>query len=227
MNPHECLNPPGSHRARHDLSAAVAHAATWGLTLLAALTAAVLLAFAPRVHAAGTSLCRLATPAAVGQALHTSIVRSEAPETDAGCIWSAKGTATKAATDHGMSMMDSMGANLDPEARKAISAFGGAVLGDEGAKQDKAAAHPGELPVLVFSVEQSADATTEMKANRDTLGRIGPLTVIPNLGDEAFDSAGSTLLVRKGGNVIRFMYTQCNCTTKDVVPLARQIVAGL
>lgn len=225
MNLHD-RNPREPRAARRGLSTVKAHAATWGLTLLAALTVVVLLT-APRVHAAGTSLCHLATPAAVGQALHTSIVRSEAPETDAGCIWSAKGTATAAATDHSMAMAGAMGANLDPEARKAFSAFGAAVLGDEGKKQDKAAAHPGELPVLVFSVEHSADATTEMKANRDALGRIGQLSVIPNLGDEAFDSAGSTLMVRKGDNVIRFMYTQCNCTTKDVVPLARQIVAGL
>jgi hypothetical protein len=110
---------------------------------------------------------------------------------------------------------------------KMMASFGGAMLGEAGAKQDKEAAHPGELPVLVFSVMHSADAVTEMKNNRDALGRIGPLTVIANLGDEAFESAGSTLMVRKGGNVIRFFYTQCNCTSKDVVPLARQIVAGL
>jgi hypothetical protein len=187
----------------------------------------VLLVSAAPVEAAGKSLCNLVTQAAVGQALHTSIVRAEPPDTDAGCIWSAKGTATAAATDHGMAMMGGMGANLDPQSRKMISSFGGAMLGDAGAKQDKSAAHPGELPVLVFSVMHSADAVTEMKDNRDALGRIGPLTVIPSLGDEAFESSGSTLMVRKGSNVIRFIYTQCNCTSKDVVPLARQIIAGL
>ena len=227
MSPHECRNSRKAPRAPHEMSAAARHAATWGITLVAALTALVLLASAPPAHAAGKSLCSVVTQAAVGQALHTSIVRAEAPDSDAGCIWSAKGTAAAAATDHGMSMMGGMGANLDPQARKAIASFGGAVLGEEGAKQDKAAAHPGELPVLVFSVMHSADAVNEMKQNRDALGRMGPLTSFPNLGDEAFESSGSTLLVRKGSNVIRFLYTQCNCTSKDVVPLARQIVAGL
>jgi hypothetical protein len=227
MSPHECRNPRKSRHVRRELSAAARHAATWSLTLLAVVTALVLLASAPPARAAGKNLCSLVTQASVGQALHTSIVRAEAPETDAGCTWSAKGTAAAAATDHGMSMMDGMGANLDPQARKAITSFGGAVLGEAGAKQDKTAAHPGELPVLVFTVTHSADAVTEMKTNRDALGRIGPLTLIPNLGDEAFESSGSTLMVRKGGNVVRFLYTQCNCTTKDLVPLARQIVTGL
>ncbi len=226
MNPHESRNLRKSPRVRA-LSAAARHAATSRLTLLAILTALVLLAAAPPTRAAGKNLCSLVTQAAVGAALHTSIVRAEAPDTDAGCTWSAKGTAAAAATDHTMSMMDGMGANLDPQSRKMIASFGGAVLGDAGAKQDKTAAHPGELPVLVFSVMHSADAVTEMKNNRDALGRIGPLTVIPNLGDEAFESAGSTLMVRKGGNVIRFFFTQCKCTSKDVVPLARQIVAGI
>ena len=226
MSPHECRNSRRPLRTRRELSVAARQAATWGLTLVAVLTALVLLA-APPAHAAGKNLCSLVTQAAVGQALHTSIVRAEASTTEAGCTWSAKGTAAAAATDHGMSMMGSMGANLDPAARKAIASFGGAVLGEEGAKQDKAAAHPGELPVLVFSVMHSADAASEMKMNRDALGRMGQLVPVPNLGDEAFESSGSTLMVRKGGNVVRFLYTQCNCTTKDVVPLARQIVAGL
>jgi hypothetical protein len=227
MNPHECRNLRKPPRLRA-LSAAARHAATSRLTLAAVLTALVLLASAAPTRAAGKNLCNLVTQAAVGQALHTNIVRAEAPDTDAGCTWSAKGTATAAVTDHGMAMIGGMGANLDPQSRKMIASFGGAMVGDAGAKQDKEAAHPGELPVLVFSVMHSADAVTEMKNNRDALGRLGgQLTVIPNLGDEAFESAGSTLMVRKGGNVIRFFYTQCNCTSKDVVPLARQIVAGL
>ena len=226
MNRCERCNHRQSSRM-HVLLGAAREAASLKLSLPAVLAAVMLLAAAAPAHSAGKSLCGLATEAAVGQALHTSIVRAEAPDTDSGCIWSAKGTAAAAATDHGMSMMGGMGANLDPQARKALSSFGGAVLGDEGAKQDKTAAHPGELPVLVFSVMHSPDAVSEMKTNRDMLGRIGQLTVIPGLGDEAFESSGSTLMVRKGSNVVRFLYTQCNCTSKDVVPLARQIVAGL
>jgi hypothetical protein len=35
------------------------------------------------------------------------------------------------------------------------------------------------------------------------------------------------LFVRKGDRLIQFTYTQCSCSTADLVPLARQIVAGL
>lgn len=183
----------------------------------------------PAAAATGKDLCRLMTPEAVGRALHATIVRAEAPESDAGCEYSTKGSPSNAATSHGMSMLGAMnGGALDPQAQKALSGFSNAILGSAAQQSGdaKSARHPGEVPALVFFVH-SGDVQQEMKLDRDTLGRISPVTPIPNLGDEAFESSGSTIMVRKGNKLVRFLYMQCGCATQDVVLVARQIVASL
>jgi hypothetical protein len=180
------------------------------------------------VDAANADLCRLVSAASVSAAIHASVVRAEAPQSDAGCEYSVRDTGANTSTNHAMSMASAAGAPpLDPAAQKMLSAFGNAVLDSSSAEAQKSARHPGEVPALVFSVEDSSDAQQEMKTNRDVQGRIGPVASVPGVGDEAFSSAGSMLMARKGTKIIRFFYTQCSCTTKDVVPLAQKITAAL
>jgi hypothetical protein len=178
--------------------------------------------------AAGADLCKIASPAAVSKALHATIVRAEPPEgSEAGCEYSAKGTPVNSTTNHAVAMANGMGAPpLDPQSNKMLSGFFNGVLGDASAKQEKQARHPGEVPVLVFSVS-SGSAQEQMKLNRDAMGRISKVTTVPDLGDEAIETSGSTLMVRKGDKFIQFLYTQCNCASQDVIPLAKQIVARL
>lgn len=178
--------------------------------------------------AASGSLCKSASPAAVSKALHATIVRAEAPEgSDAECEYSAKSTPVNATTNHGIAMANGMGAPpLDAQSTKMISGFFNGVLGEESAKQDKQARHPGEVPVLVFSV-MSGNAREQMKLNRDMMGRMSKVTTVPDLGDDAIETSGSMLMVRKGDKFIHFIYTQCNCASQDVIALAKQIVAGL
>jgi hypothetical protein len=178
--------------------------------------------------ALGADLCKIASPAAVSKALHAAIVRAEPPEgSDAGCEYSAKGTPVNSTTNHAMAMANGMGAApLDPQSSKILSGFFNGVLGESSAKQEKQARHPGEIPVLVFSVS-SGNAQEQMKLNRDMMGRMSKITTVPELGDDAIETSGSTLMVRKGNKFIQFLYTQCNCASQDVIPLARQIVAAL
>jgi hypothetical protein len=178
--------------------------------------------------AAGADLCKIASPAVVSKALHATIVRAEAPEgSAAGCEYSAKGTAVNSSTNHAIAMANGMGAPpLDPQTSKMMSGFFNGVLGDASAKQEQQARHPGEIPVLVFSVS-SGDAQQQMKMNRDAMARISKVTTVPGLGDDAIEMSGSTLMVRKGDKFIQFLYTQCNCASQDVIPLAKQIVAEL
>lgn len=194
---------------------------------------AVLLAFtlalaSSRAVAAGADLCKIASAAVVSKALHATIVRAEAPEgPGAGCEYSAKGTPVNSTTNHTIAMANGMqGVPMDPQSTKIISGFFDGVLGDASAKQEKQARHPGEIPVLVFSVS-SGNAQEQMKLNRDTMGRMWKVTTVPDLGDEAIETSGSTLMVRKGDKFIQFLYTQCNCASEDVIPLAKRIVAGL
>lgn len=209
-------------RERTAMAIRVEAAVMLGLTL--ALAA---LASSPAV-AAGADLCRIASPAMVSKALHATIVRAEAPEgSDAGCEYSAKGTPANSTTNHAIAMANGMGAApMDPQSAKILSGFFNGVLGDASARQEKQARHPGEIPVLVFTVS-SGNARERMKLNRDTMGRMWKVTTVPGLGDDAIETSGSTLMVRKGDKFIQFLYTQCNCASQDVIPLAKQIVAGL
>lgn len=222
------IGDDGSIGGSRDSRARTAMAMGVELSVMLALTLALAaLASGPAV-AAGANLCRIASPAVVSKALHATIVRAEAPEgSDAGCEYFARGTPVNSSTNHAIAMANGMGAApMDPQSTKIMSGFFNGVLGDASAKQEKQARHPGEIPVLMFSVS-SGHAQEQMKLNRDTMGRMWKVTTVPDLGDDAIETSGSTLMVRKGDKFIQFLYTQCNCASQDVIPLARQIVAGL
>ncbi|MGC1617495.1 MAG: hypothetical protein WA765_03300, partial [Candidatus Acidiferrum sp.] len=87
--------------------------------------------------------------------------------------------------------------------------------------------HPGESPVFIFTVDNNS-AAAQMSLSRATLGRLGPgLVTIPSLGDDAFDVGSAMIMARKGDRVVRILYMMCPCTTDDVVPLAKKIVANM
>ena len=196
--------------------------------LVLALTPAAFVSGPAAAATVGADLCKIASPAAVSRALHATIVRAEPPEgSGAGCEYSAKGTPVNSATNHAIAMANGMGGPpMDPQSAKIVSGFFNGVLGDASARQEKQARHPGETPVLVFSVS-SGNAQEQMKLNRDAMGHLGKVTTVPGLGDDAIETSGSTLMVRKGNKFIQFLYTQCNCASQDVIPLAKQIVAAL
>jgi hypothetical protein len=180
-------------------------------------------------------LCRLLTQAEVSQALKVAIVRAEATDTDeAGCEFSTRGSQTDSAAGHYTQLAKSsaaaQGTTIDGPTEKLIDSFAKGIF--QGSDSENAATagarHAGEFPVFSYFI-QPGDAEQQMPLTRRTMVGLSPKSVktVVNLGDEAFDNSGAMLTVRKGRTMIQFNYKACNCTTKDVVPLARKVVDAL
>jgi hypothetical protein len=204
-------------------------------------TAIALSAIVPRAQAetapaaAGANLCALVSKAEVSRALRVAIVRAEASDTNLpGCDFSIKGTPAAAGSGHVVELAKSAaqanGTQLDDATQKLLSSFATGIF--QGSDSDKSATanarHPGEVPVFAFVI-LPGDGNDQMRLTRQTHAGISPaaVTTIAKLGDEAFDSGGAMLNVRKGNRMIQFTYPSCACTTQDVVPLARKIVDQL
>ena len=183
----------------------------------------------------GANLCALVSKAEVSRALRVAIVRAEAPDSDlSGCDFSIKGTLAAAGSGHTVELAKSAaqanGVQLDGATQKLISSFATGIF--QGSDADKSATasarHPGEVPVFTFVI-LPGDANDQMRATRQAHSGISAaaVTTIAKLGDDAFDSGGAMLNVRKGNRMIQFTYPSCACTLQDVVPLARKIVDQL
>ena len=153
------------------------------------------------------------------------VVRAEQSEgSDTGCEYSVMGNyvdliAKHASLLHKAETNDAQRQMLESMAKS----IGHGSDSDQGAESN----HPGEAPVFLFSVDNNS-ANAQMNLSRATFGRLGPgIVKIPGLGNDAFDIAGAMILARKGDKLIRIMYMMCPCTTDDVVPLARKIVANI
>ena len=183
----------------------------------------------------GANLCALVSKAEVSRALRVAIVRAEASDTDLpGCDFSIKGTPAAAGSGHAVELAKSAaqanGTQLDDATQKLISSFATGIF--QGSDSDKSATanarHPGEVAVFSFAI-LPGDGNDQMRATRQAHTGISAaaVTTIAKLGDEAFDSGGAMLNVRKGNRMIQFTYPSCACTIQDVVPLARKIVDQL
>jgi hypothetical protein len=212
---------------------------TAAVSLAAALIAVVpgarLRAAEDSAAAARPDLCRLLTQAEVSRALKVSIVRAEAPDTDeAGCEFSTRGSQTDAVAGHyaqlAKSSAASQGTTIDGPTEQLINTFAKGVFQESDSEKSSAATarHVGEFPVFTYAI-QPGDAEQQMPLTRHTLAGLSPkgIKTVVNLGDEAFDSGGAMLTVRKGKTMIQFTYKACNCTTQDIVPLARKVVDAL
>ncbi len=167
--------------------------------------------------------CKLLPKSAVSAALHMDIVRAENSNSDPGCAYSVAGDPADLTAKHITAMHKN---EINQQEQNNVQDFAKNIFKSGGTNGPSE--HPGEAPVLAFSIDNNA-AQLQMKLNRATLGRLGPvgLVAIPGLGDEAFDAYGAMLFVRKGDKLVRIIYTSCPCSQEDVVPLAQTIVAGL
>ena len=167
--------------------------------------------------------CKLLPKAAVSAAVHMDVVRAENSGGDPGCAYSVAGDPADMTAKHITALHKN---EIGQQQQNNVQDFAKSIFksGNAGSASD----HPGEAPVLAFSVDNNA-AQLQMKLNRAALGRLGPvgLVAIPGLGDEAFDAYGAMLFVRKGDKLVRIIYTGCPCAQEDVLPLAQTIVAGL
>jgi hypothetical protein len=209
--------------------------ALYQIVAIAVVLSAALASAQAETKPAGANLCALVSKAEVSRALRVAIVRAEAPDTELpGCDFSIKGTPAAAGSGHAVELAKSAaqanGTQLDDATQKLISSFATGIF--QGSDSDKSATagarHPGEVPVFTFAI-LPGDANDQMRATRQAHAGIAPaaVTAIAQLGDEAFDSGGAMLSVRKGNRMIQFTYPSCACTTQDVVPLARKIVGQL
>jgi len=210
------------------------HLPGW-VTLLAALAFAIAsgpAAAADPASANSKDLCRLLNKAEVSRALGMEIVRAEAPDSQlAGCDFSARGSAADMTVAHTTQLAkgaaNANGSSIDGPTEKLIDTFGKMLLKGSTSDTPATARHPGEVPVFSFAI-QPGEAEEQMRVSRQTYAGIGPgVTTVANLGDEAFDSGGAMLSVRKGKRMIQFTYPSCSCTTREIVPLARKVVGQL
>jgi hypothetical protein len=167
--------------------------------------------------------CKLLPKSAVSAALHMDVVRAEDNDNNTGCAYSVAGDPADLTAKHITALHKN---EINQQQQNMVQDFARNIF--KSGNTSGASEHPGEAPVLAYSIDNNA-AQLQMKLNRATLGQIGPvgLVAIPGLGDEAFDAYGAMLFVRKGDKLVRIIYTSCPCAQEDVLPLARTIVAGL
>ena len=168
--------------------------------------------------------CRLLSKEEVGRAIGVEIVATET--SDAGCSYLAQGNSGDMTAKHMAAMMGTKGA--DAKTQQTIQTLTGGLAkmiqsGGQGTENDK----NGNVPVLVFSVDNNA-AEAQMRLNAKVLGGLGPgQEGVPGIGDQAFDEAGAMMMVRKGDKLIRIMYSTCPCSVEAIKPLAKMLADRL
>lgn len=173
---------------------------------------------------AGIDPCSLLSKSDVAQVVKMEVVRAEPVEgSDPGCQYSVMGDYVALIAKHAALLQKEQTTDAQ---RQTIESFAKSI-GQGANPQPTNSAHPGESPVFIFSVGNSA-AKAQMSMTRAMFGRMGPaFTELPEIGDEAFDIGGAMILARKGDKIVRIMYMMCPCTREDAVPLARKIAANM
>jgi hypothetical protein len=173
--------------------------------------------------AAGIDVCKLLSKEDVSQAIGVEIVRAE--KGDGGCNYIAKGDQADMTAKHTTAMLAARGA--DKKSQDAIQAFAGGMFKQFQSEQPDAKKDTsGEVAVLSFSVDQNA-ADTQMQLNGKVFSALGSTENIPGIGDQAFITADSMMMVRKGKNLVRIMFMTCPCNGEAIKPLANKIANAL
>lgn len=171
---------------------------------------------------ASVDACSLLSKEDVSHAIGVEIVRTEPG--DNSCSYIAKGDQADMSAKHATAMMASRGA--DKKTQQMIQNFAGGMFKQFQSESHEKQNTSGEVPVLNFSVDQH-NAEAQMRLNAKMLGTLGDTAGIPGVGDQAFISGDSMMMVRKGKNLIRIMYMTCPCGTEAVTPLAKKIADAL
>jgi hypothetical protein len=174
----------------------------------------------------GIDPCTLLSKADVGQATNVEVIRTEAAAgSDPGCVYSIQGDASDLVAKHASLLHKE--AATEAQRQQFESAAKNLFQGMDQEQGRSTSRHPGEAPVFIFSVS-NAGAKAQMNLSRMAFSRMGGgMVTIPGLGDEALDIGSAMMLVRKNDKIIRIMYMMCPCTTDDVTPLVKKIVANM
>ena len=174
----------------------------------------------------GTSdACSLLTQEDVSRAIGVEIIRAQPGENS--CSYIAKGDQADMTAKHTTAMMAARGA--DKKSQQMIQTFAGGMFKTfQSESKEAPSGTPGEVMVFSFSIDTNS-AGAQMQLNSKTLRRLGPTGAqsMPGIGDEAFVSGDSMVMVRKGEKLIRIMYMTCPCGTDAVKPLAKKIADAL
>jgi hypothetical protein len=170
----------------------------------------------------GPGACRFLSKEDVSRFIGVPIVATST--TADGCQYLAKGTAAEMTGKHIASMMATNGASA--EQQQMIQNLSRGLLGS--ANETDGSSQNAEINTVVvaFTIDPNS-AKTQMALNQNVLGSIGPGKPIAGIGDEAFDSAGSVLMVRKGDKLVRIIYSTCPCNLNAIKPLAQELAGAL
>jgi hypothetical protein len=165
--------------------------------------------------------CALLSAQDVSRAIGVDIVQVR-PQ-DSGCAYFAKGDSATMTSKHLTAFMKDRGADRDQQ--KAMQNIPQSLFKSlQSESGEPGSDSAGNTVVLAFSV--SDDGETGMRINRSIFQRLGSQN-ISGVGDDAFDVAGGTMLVRKGTRLIHIVYVTCPCNTQAVIPLAKNLASAL
>ncbi len=170
-------------------------------------------------------VCRFLSQEEVSKAIGVEIVSTKAE--GAGCSYLAKGDQADMTARHATALAASKGA--DKQAQQALQQFaGGMFKAMQDDNKEKSSDPSGQVVVMNFSIDQNS-AGTQMKLNNKVMGMLGPNGAqrLSGIGDEAFVTADTMLMFRKGNKMVRIMYMTCPCGTEAIRPLARQLADRL
>jgi hypothetical protein len=166
--------------------------------------------------------CLLLSKDDVSTAIGITIVATQS--TAAGCNYMAQGSSSDMTARHLSAMMATKGA--DSQAQDMMHKLaGGLFTAQQKDSKDQTLDSNGTVPVVVFAIDTN-NAREQMKLNSKVLGALGggaSSGAIEGVGDEAFDSAGGMMFIRKGDKLISITYMMCPCTIEAIKPLARKL----
>jgi len=169
--------------------------------------------------------CHLLSKEDVGRAIGVEIIRAESG--DNACFYIAKGDQADMTAKHTTAMMADRGA--DKKTQQTIQTMAGGMFKTfQSESKEAPSGNPGEVMVFSFSIDTNS-ADEQMQLNSKVLGMLGPTGAedLKGIGDQAFVSSDSMMMVRKGDKLIRIMYMTCPCGTDAVKPLAKEIAGAL
>ena len=172
----------------------------------------------------GPGACTLLSKEAVGRSIGVAIVATRTTAT--GCEYLAKGTPAELTGKHIAAMMAARGASTQQQ--QMIQNLSRGLLGSAQNDADGDSPNPEvNSAVLAFTIDPNS-AKTQMTLDQNAPGSIGSTgKPLAGIGDEAFDTAGSIMTVRKGNKLIRIIYSTCPCTVNAIKPLAQQLAGAL
>jgi len=170
----------------------------------------------------GPGACRFLSKEDVGRAIGVAIVATKT--TRGGCEYLAQGTAGDMTAKHIAALMASKGATAQQQ--QMFQSLSRGLLGSAQSQAD-GSSPPVNTVVMAFTIDPNA-ARTQMSTNEGLLDGVGTgAKHLTGIGDEAFDSSGSVMMVRKGDKLIRITYSTCPCTIDAIKPLAQRLAASL